>query len=81
MSFSFYLFKFTILFIGIYKKIFNTDEHPRIATTLINIASIHQDLGHYDKALEINQKVYGKKINKLVVMIGDSSFCVFILVS
>ena len=38
-------------------KFFKTDEHPNIAITLSNMASIYSDLGQLQKALEINERV------------------------
>ncbi len=41
-------------------KLFKTEEHADIATTLNNMALIKDVLGQNDKALKMNQKVYGK---------------------
>ena len=41
-------------------KLFKTEEHARIATTLGNMASIYNTLGQMDKALEMFQKVLSK---------------------
>ena len=41
-------------------KLFKTEEHADVATTLSNMASIYEDLGQMDKALEMNQKVLSK---------------------
>ena len=41
-------------------KLFKTEEHLSIATTLSNMALIYNELGQMDKALEMNQKVLCK---------------------
>ena len=41
-------------------KLFKTEEHADVATTLANIAWIYNGLGQMDKALEMNQKVLSK---------------------
>ena len=41
-------------------KLFKTEEHASIATTLSNMASIYNSLGQIDKALEMYQKVLSK---------------------
>ena len=41
-------------------KLFKTEEHASIATTLNNMAAIYKSLGQMDKALEMNQKVLSK---------------------
>ncbi len=40
-------------------KLFKTEKHADIATTISQMASIYKELGQIDKALEMNQKVYG----------------------
>ena len=47
-------------------KVFGTDEHATIATTLQNIGSVLNEQGkynealeHYNKSLEIDRKVFG----------------------
>ena len=41
-------------------KLFKTEEHANIATTLSNMALIYKSLGQMDKALDMNQKVLSK---------------------
>ena len=41
-------------------KLFKTEEHADVATTLSNMALIYDGLGQMDKALEMNQKVLSK---------------------
>ena len=40
-------------------KLFKTEEHSDVTTTLNNMAQINSDLGQKQKALEIHEKVYG----------------------
>ena len=41
-------------------KLFKTEEHEDVTTTLGNMALIYDRLGQMDKALEMNQKVLSK---------------------
>lgn len=41
-------------------KIYNTSEHPQIATTLAQIAEQWSNLGEYQKALKQFERVLGK---------------------
>ncbi len=41
-------------------KLFKTKEHSSIAKTLSYMASIYKASGQMDKALEMNQNIYGK---------------------
>ena len=47
--------------LDIFVKLFKTEENSNVATTLGNMASIYSDLGRLDKALELNDRVYGRK--------------------
>ena len=52
------LFNF-FLTLGLYKKIYGTEEHPSIANTLYSIAQQYSNLGDYKKALEEFQRILG----------------------
>ncbi len=43
------------------KKIYKTEEHPEVATTLALIAEQWRDMGDYQKALEQFERVLRKK--------------------
>ena len=47
----------------IQKKIYKTEEHVEIATTLNNLASLYDTIGQKEKALTNYQKVYGMRKN------------------
>jgi tetratricopeptide (TPR) repeat protein len=47
--------------IEILTKIYKTDEHPQVATTLANIAQQRRNLGDYERAIEVFEKVLGKR--------------------
>ena len=43
------------------RKIFKTEEHPDVATTINNIANFYGDLGDSEKALRMHEQNFGKK--------------------
>ena len=45
-------------------KLFKTEEHADIATTLGNMAMIYSSLGEVQKSLEIHERVYGREHRK-----------------
>jgi hypothetical protein len=47
------------LFLDIRMKLFKTEEHILVTSSLVNMAMIYDELGEKVKALEINQKVLG----------------------
>jgi tetratricopeptide (TPR) repeat protein len=58
LSFNFYFLNF---YIAIYKKLYNTSDHPQVATAMYSIAQQLSNLGQYQKALEAFQEVLGKR--------------------
>ena len=59
-------------------KLFETEDHPDIATTLSNMASVYHDLGQVQKALDINERVYGRELVRIVRTIVIIFFLSFI---
>ncbi len=49
------------IYIDIQSKLIKTEEHPDIARTLSNMASIYLNLGQKQKALEIYDRVYSRE--------------------
>ena len=43
-------------------KLFKSEEHTEVASTLNNMALIESGLGHFQKALEMNEKIYGRNV-------------------
>jgi hypothetical protein len=44
-----------------FTKIYETNEHPAVATTLANITQERSNLGDYKRAFEDFRKVLGKR--------------------
>ena len=42
-------------------KLFETEEHEGIAATLNTMALIYSNFGQFEKALEMNERVYSRE--------------------
>jgi tetratricopeptide (TPR) repeat protein len=47
--------------VDIFTKIYKTNEHPQVASTLYNIAQQRSNIGDYQRAIEEFEKVLGNQ--------------------
>lgn len=63
--FELFFFKKNLsIYSEIEKKIFRTTDHPNVAITLGHIAAQWSRMGEYQKALDLFERVLGKKYSK-----------------
>ena len=48
--------------LAFYQNIYNTTDHPKVASTLNSIAVVYSELGQHEKAVQAFENVIGKAL-------------------